>query len=79
MADFNSQDLASANFSPISNTIPSPVPAADTVQVRPILYRMRGYYVAGSTYEFWVTRDPLGTNPSGNPLVNKVIDAVLRA
>lgn len=40
-------------------------------------YRMRGYYVAGSTYEFWITTDPTSANPSGNPLVNKSIDSVI--
>jgi hypothetical protein len=48
------------------------------MQVRPVLYRMRGYYVAGATHEFWVARDPRDANPSGNPLVNKVVDAVLQ-
>ena len=40
-------------------------------------YRMRGYYIAGSTYEFWITTDPTSANPSGNPLVNKSIDSVI--
>jgi hypothetical protein len=40
-------------------------------------YRMRGYFVAGTTYEFWITTDPTAANPSGNPLVGKVIDSVL--
>ena len=42
-----------------------------------IRYRMRGYYVGGSTYEFWITTDPDSANPSGNPLINKVIDSII--
>jgi hypothetical protein len=40
-------------------------------------YRMRGYYIAGSAYEFWITTDPTSANPSGNPLVNKSIDSII--
>ena len=40
-------------------------------------YRMRGYYIGGATYEFWITTDPDSSNPSGNPLVNKVIDSII--
>jgi len=42
-----------------------------------IKYRMRGYYVGGSTYEFWITTNPNSANPSGNPLINKVIDSII--
>ncbi len=44
--------------------------------VEPVVYRMRGYYIGGSTYEFWTTSNPNAPNPSGNPLVDKVIDSV---
>lgn len=45
--------------------------------VAPINYRMRGYYVAGSTFEYWITTNPSSANPSGNPLVSVTVDAVL--
>lgn len=43
----------------------------------PTRYRMRGYFVAGSTYEFWVTTSPSSPNPSGNPLVSVTVDSIL--
>ena len=49
-------------------------PIATTVATK---YRMRGYYIAGSTHEFWITTDPASANPSGNPLVNKSIDSII--
>lgn len=48
-----------------------------TTEVAATTYRMRGYYVAGMTYEFWVTTNPSSANPSGNPLTAVVIDAIL--
>ena len=49
----------------------------DLVTVRPVLYRFRGYYVGGSIYEFWTGVSLDTPNPSGNPLINKVVDSVL--
>jgi len=41
-------------------------------------YRMRGYYVAGSTYEFWTSSNPYSeTPPSGHTLTNVVMETVL--
>lgn len=40
-------------------------------------YRMRGYYIAGTSYEFWITTDPTAANPSGNPLINKSVDSII--
>jgi hypothetical protein len=40
-------------------------------------YRMRGYRVATSQYEHWVTTDPTAAPPSGNTLVAIVIEARL--
>jgi len=43
------------------------------------LYRFRGYYVLGSAYEFWTGAAVNTPNPSGNPLINVVIDCILDA
>jgi hypothetical protein len=43
----------------------------------PISYRMRGYYVAGATFEYWITTNPSAANPSGNPLVSVTVDATI--
>ena len=68
------------NFTPsIAGTTggsPVPVGAYDFFEIHPIKYRMRGYYTGGSTYEFWVVSNPNSPNPSGNPLVNVVIDTI---
>lgn len=48
-----------------------------TTDVAATRYRMRGYYAAGMTHEFWITTNPSAANPSGNPLVSIVIDATL--
>lgn len=40
-------------------------------------YRMRGFRVAISQYEHWVTTDPTAAPPSGNALVAIVIEARL--
>jgi len=56
-------------FYPVNATLD--VPSVFTV------YRMRGYYVAGMVHEFWTTTDPTSPNPSGNPLVSKVIDSII--
>lgn len=40
-------------------------------------YRMRGYRVATSQYEIWITTDPTAAPPSGNSLVAIVIEARL--
>lgn len=37
------------------------------------LYRKRGYYVAGTAYEYWQTSSPDGSNPSGNPLIDVTV------
>ena len=58
-----------ASYDPAS-TAPSPTAAVVT-------YRLRGYFVAGSTYEFWVTTSPTSPNPSGNPLVSVTVDSIL--
>jgi hypothetical protein len=42
-------------------------------------YRFRGYYILGSTYEFWTGSSINTPNPSGNPLINIVIDCILDA
>jgi len=41
-------------------------------------YRMRGYWIAGSTYEFWKTTTPSSSPPSGHPLVSITVDGVLQ-
>ena len=51
--------------------------AVAPVAATTIKYRMRGYFIAGSAYEFWVTTDPTSAPPSGNPLINKIIDSVI--
>ena len=56
---------------------PVPISARDLIEIRPTLYRLRGYYVGGSTYEFWTGVSIDTPNPSGNPLINKVVDSVL--
>lgn len=43
----------------------------------PQKYRMRGYRVATSQYEHWITTDPTADPPSGNALVAIVIEARL--
>ena len=48
-----------------------------TNEVQLPLYRFRGYYVSGATYEFWTGTSISTPNPSGNPLINKVVDAIL--
>jgi len=65
-------DLSTSFYDAVvpSADVPSPAGPVTT-------YRMRGYFVGGSTYEFWNTTDPTAANPSGNPLVNKVIDSIL--
>lgn len=55
--------------------------APSTSQSSPVgvttTYRLRGYYVAGTAYEFWTGTSTTTPNPSGNPLVGVVIDAVI--
>lgn len=51
--------------------------ADELTVVRPIVYRFRGYYVGGSAYEFWTGVSLDTPNPSGNPLINRVVDSVL--
>jgi len=51
--------------------------AAGTGTTVSVKYRMRGYFIAGATYEFWITTDPTVTNPSGNPLINKSVDSII--
>lgn len=41
------------------------------------VYRLRGYFIGGATYEFWTGTSTTTPNPSGNPLVGVVIDAVI--
>ena len=41
------------------------------------VYRLRGYFIGGATYEFWTGASTSTPNPSGNPLVGVVIDAVI--
>lgn len=58
-------------------SLPVPHGAQDLVKVRPISYRLRGYYIGGATYEFWAGSSPAAPNPSGHPLVNIVIDYII--
>lgn len=51
--------------------------AFDAFEIRPIRYRMRGYYVGDATYEFWTGVSIDVPNPSGNPLINIVVDTIL--
>lgn len=37
-------------------------------------YRMRGYYIAGLTHEFWNTIDKSAAPPSGHSLVSIVVE-----
>jgi len=66
--------LGETNLPRFATTDQTPQTTTSTVITK---YRMRGYYIAGSTYEFWITTDPTSANPSGNPLVNKSIDSVI--
>ena len=52
-------------------------PSAQVVAATPQKYRMRGFRVAISQYEHWVTTDPTAAPPSGNTLVAIVIEARL--
>jgi len=54
-----------------------PVTATTTIVSTVIKYRMRGFRVATSQYETWVTTDPTSAPPSGNALVAIVIEARL--
>lgn len=42
---------------------------------RAIQYRKRGYYPVSGEFEYWLTSDPEGAPPSGNPLVDITIVA----
>lgn len=68
--------VTGSDVAPTQSSI-NAIPAQDLVTVRPILYRLRGYYVGGTTYEFWTGVSIDSPNPSGNPLINKVVDSVL--
>ncbi len=63
-----------AEFNPVSNNsqLGSSVTSTTTQK-----YRMRGYRVATSQYEYWVTTDPTSSPPSGNTLVAIVVEARL--
>lgn len=50
---------------------------AGIASVTPI-YRLRGYHIDGATHEFWTGSSTTTPNPSGNPLVNIVVDSVLQ-
>lgn len=85
--EFDSQLPSSFKVSPelskiplgvvLDNQTPSMFKYNLTTEVAATTYRMRGYYAAGMTYEFWITTNPSAANPSGNPLVSIVIDAIL--
>lgn len=53
------------------NTVLFPASAYDSL-VEPAIrfYKLRGYYVAGSMFETWVTKDPDAAPPSGHTLTN---------
>lgn len=65
LADFGGFDI---------KTLPATSVAVAAVAQK---YRMRGYRVATSQYEHWVTTDPTAAPPSGNTLVAIVIEARL--
>jgi hypothetical protein len=45
--------------------------------VSPVRFKMRGYYVAGATYEsFVVLGAPSNTPPSGHTLINVIIETI---
>ena len=74
-----------ANGQPLSEVLDNQTPEVFTYNlttevaatVAATTYRMRGYYVGGSTYEFWITSDPNAANPSGNPLIGRMIDSII--
>lgn len=68
----NFPDVSLYDFINVPSTVDPPASNAT-----PTRYRMRGYFVAGSTYEFWVTTSPSSPNPSGNPLVSVTVDSIL--
>lgn len=73
--------LRQENGQPLNEGFDNQTPAMFTynltTEVAATTYRMRGYYVAGMAYEYWITTNPSSANPSGNPLTSIVIDAIL--
>lgn len=53
--------------------------ASVSVTATQVRYRMRGYRVAISDYEYWIATDPNASPPSGNTLVAIAIDARLQS
>lgn len=62
-----------SRFSAIKILSPTTTPAPP-VPPSIAYYRMRGYYLAGSAYEFWNTTDVTSPPPSGHTLVSVVVE-----
>lgn len=77
MSDYNASQLATNSNVGATDATKDPISAQNLIEIRPIKYRMRGYYVGGATYEFWTVSNPSTPNPSGNPLINKVVDSII--
>ena len=76
LGGFNGKSYSKMLVMPLEN-LASYDPASAAPSAAVVTYRLRGYYVGGSTYEFWTGTSPTTPNPSGNPLINKVIDSIL--